>query len=84
LESVRGGSASITGANAPGGIFNYVSKTGQASSNEITYKFGLEGDGRNPFHRLDANFGGKLGNNWYYKYGGFYRNAEGARSPVMR
>jgi outer membrane receptor protein involved in Fe transport len=81
LESVRGGSASITGANAPGGIFNYVSKTGLVSSNEITYKFGLEGDGRNPFHRVDANFGGSLGNNWYYNIGGFYRHAEGARSP---
>lgn len=28
LEAVRGGTASILGANAPGGIFNYVSKTG--------------------------------------------------------
>jgi len=81
LESVRGGSASITGANAPGGIFNYVSKNGQISSNEITYKFGLEGDGRNPFNRLDVNFGGKMGNNWYYNLGGFYRIADGARSP---
>src|SRR4030095_7863807 len=66
---------------APGGIFNYVSKNGQISSNEITYKFGLEGDGRNPFNRLDANFGGKLGGNWYYNFGGFYRIADGARSP---
>src|SRR5215831_7344446 len=81
LESVRGGSASITGANAPGGIFNYVSKTGQNPDNEITYKFGLEGDGRNPYHRVDGNFGGKLGNNWFYNIGGFYRNAQGARSP---
>lgn len=81
LESVRGGSASITGANAPGGIFNYVSKTGQVASREITYKFGLEGDGRNPFHRVDGNFGGKLGKNWFYNLGGFYRVADGARSP---
>ena len=81
MESVRGGSASITGANAPGGIFNYVSKTGQVASKEITYKFGLEGDGRNPYHRVDGNFGGKLGHNWYYNLGGFYRVADGARSP---
>jgi len=81
LESVRGGSASITGANAPGGIFNYVSRTGQDMSNEITYKFGLEGDGRNPYHRVDGNFGGKLGNGWFYNIGGFYRHAEGPRSP---
>lgn len=82
LESVRGGSASITGANAPGGIFNYISKTGQSPANEITYKFGLEGDGRNPYNRLDGNFGGKLGNKgWFYNVGGFYRIAQGARYP---
>ena len=28
IEAVRGGSASILGPNAPGGIFNYISKTG--------------------------------------------------------
>ena len=28
VEAVRGGTASILGSNAPGGIFNYVSKTG--------------------------------------------------------
>ncbi|MCU7549747.1 TonB-dependent receptor [Chitinophagaceae bacterium LB-8] len=82
LESVRGGSASITGANAPGGIFNYVSKTGQNASNELTYKFGLEGDGRNAYNRLDGNFGGKLGTKgWFYNVGGFYRISQGARSP---
>ncbi|HEX8675723.1 MAG TPA: carboxypeptidase-like regulatory domain-containing protein, partial [Segetibacter sp.] len=82
LEAVRGGSASITGANAPGGIFNYVSKTGQKPSNEISAKFGLEGDGRNPYYRIDGNYGGKLGDNgWFYNVGGFYRHSEGARSP---
>jgi outer membrane receptor protein involved in Fe transport len=81
LESVRGGSASITGANAPGGIFNYVSKTGENPSNEITYKFGLEGDGKNPYHRVDLNYGGRLGGGWFYNVGGFYRKSDGARSP---
>lgn len=82
LEAVRGGSASITGANAPGGIFNYVSKTGQNPSNEISAKFGLEGDGRNPYYRIDGNVGGKLGDKgWFYNVGGFYRHSQGARSP---
>ena len=82
LESVRGGSASITGANAPGGIFNYVSKTGQKAVNEISYKFGLEGNGRNPYNRVDGNLGGKLGDNgWFYNIGGFYRYSQGSRSP---
>lgn len=82
LESVRGGSASITGNNSPGGIFNYVSNTGQKVINEITYKVGLEGDGRNLFNRADANFGGKVGkSDWYYNVGGFYRHSQGARNP---
>ncbi len=82
LESVRGGSASITGANAPGGIFNYISTTGQAPTNQITYKFGLEGNGRNPYNRVDGSYGGKLGSKgWFYNVGGFYRVSQGARYP---
>ncbi|GAB2583446.1 TonB-dependent receptor [Spirosoma areae] len=82
LESVRGGSASITGNNSPGGIFNYVSNTGQKPVNEVGYKFGLEGNGRNVFNRLDANLGGKLGSSgWFYNVGGFYRASEGPRNP---
>lgn len=61
LEAVRGGTAAITGANAPGGIFNYLSRTGgTAFSGEIRLKVGLEADGRNPFYRADINFGGPL------------------------
>lgn len=82
LESVRGGSASITGNNSPGGIFNYVSNNGQKPVNEIAYKVGLEGDGINLFNRLDGNFGGKLGSNGlFYNVGGFYRASEGSRNP---
>jgi iron complex outermembrane recepter protein len=61
LEAVRGGTASILGANAPGGIFNYVSKTGgRTTQGEIRARYGLEGDGKNPFYRMDANVGGPL------------------------
>ena len=82
LESVRGGSASITGNNAPGGIFNYVSHTGRDHIREIQYRVGLEGDGRNLFNRLDGNYGGQIGStNWYYNVGGFYRASEGPRNP---
>lgn len=82
LESVRGGSASITANNAPGGIFNYVSLTGLKPVNEIRYKVGLEGDGINLFNRLDGNLGGRLSTgNWYYNVGGFYRHSQGPRYP---
>lgn len=82
LDAVRGGTASILGANAPGGIFNYIMKEGGSkTSGEVRTKYGLEGNGKNPFYRLDVNVGGPLGNNWYYNFGGFYRYAEGARYP---
>ncbi len=79
LEAVRGGTAAITGANAPGGIFNYLSKTGGATfGGEVRAKYGLEGNGQNPFYRVDVNVGGPIGGNgWSYNVGGFYRTANG-------
>ncbi len=80
LEAIRGGTASIAGANAPGGIFNYLSKTGgNAFSGLVREKIGLEGDGKNFYTRTELNFGGPLSNGWTYNVGGFYRHAKGAR-----
>ena len=84
LEAVRGGTASIFGANAPGGIFNYISKTGGGTfQGEARLKFGLEGDGKNPYYRTDLNFGGPLSRDKSitYNIGGFYRRSDGARYP---
>ena len=84
LEAVRGGTASIMGANAPGGIFNYVSKTGGSTfQGEVRAKIGLEGNGKNPFYRTDMNFGGPLSKDGSltYNIGGFYRQSDGARYP---
>ena len=82
VEAVRGGTASILGANAPGGIFNYVTKTGgKILAGEIRAKFGLEGNGKNPYYRVDFNVGGPLSKNWTYNIGGFYRQSDGARYP---
>lgn len=82
VEALRGGTASVTGPNAPGGIFNYLSKTGKSSpGGEVSLRTGLEGDGRNPFYRGDAFYGGSIGDRTYYSIGGFYRWSEGARSP---
>lgn len=82
LEAVRGGTASITAANAPGGVFNYVSKTGtDRFEGELRTKYGLVGiDGRS-YARLDLNIGGPLKNNWFYNIGGFYRYDESGRYP---
>lgn len=82
LDAVRGGSSSITTANAPGGIFNYVSKTGgNKFGGEVRMRTGLQGANNNGLYRTDANFGGPLGDNWFYNVGGFYRYDLGARSP---
>lgn len=81
LEAVRGGTASIFGANAPGGIFNYVSKTGQGGFNgEVRAKVGREGNGN--YYRTDATFGGTTADGkWSSNVGGFYRYSQGARNP---
>lgn len=84
VEAVRGGTASILGSNAPGGIFNYVSKTGGTQfGGEAAVKLGLEGDGTQPYYRADVVFGGPLNKNkdLTYSVGGFYRYANGARYP---
>ncbi|RKD90625.1 TonB-dependent receptor domain-containing protein [Mangrovibacterium diazotrophicum] len=84
LEAVRGGTASILGNNAPGGIFNYVSKTGgEKFEGEVRAKYGLEGNGRNPYYRADFDLGGSLDpeKTLRYNIGGFYRRADGARYP---
>ncbi len=82
VEAVRGGTSSIVGANAPGGIFNYISKTGgDKFSGEIRAKIGSLGNGTSPYFRTDINFGGPVSNGWSYNLGGFYRKDNGPRNP---
>ncbi|MEA5461102.1 TonB-dependent receptor [Arcicella sp. LKC2W] len=84
VEAVRGGTASILGANAPGGIFNYISKVGTtALSTEFRLKMGLEGNGKKPYYRGDFNVGGPLNKtkDLTFNVGGFYRYADGPKYP---
>ncbi len=78
VEAVRGGSSSIFASNAPGGIVNFISKTGGEKfqgnfkqSVGVTYKH----------YRTDLDFGGPLGHKLRYHVGGFYRGSNGIRSP---
>jgi outer membrane receptor protein involved in Fe transport len=80
VEAVRGGSASITSSNSPGGAFNYISRLGPSRfGGEIRARYGLEGR-MAPHYRVDGVLGGPLGGKgWVYSVGGFYRYAEGHR-----
>ncbi len=82
VEAVRGGSASITSSNSPGGAFNYISRSGASVfGGEVRTRLGLEGRW-SPTYRSDLTLGGPLGaRGWSYNVGGFYRYAEGHRPP---
>ncbi len=78
VEAVRGGSASILTSNAPGGIINFISKTG----GETTKGSFLQTVGLTYMHsRTDFDIGGPASKNIRYHIGGFYRADDGIRSP---
>ncbi len=80
LEAIRGGSAAITAANSPGGIFNFISRTGGPTfSGSARLTGGLNGNG-NGLGRVDAELGGPLTRGFMYHIGGFYRVDQGARN----
>lgn len=80
LEAIRGGSASVASANAPGGLFNFISKEGGLTpAGAFELKGGVQGNG-SPYLRADLNWGSPLNKKgWFYNIGGFYRYDKGAR-----
>ena len=78
LEAVRGGSASILTSNAPGGIINFISKTGGPTTKGTIIQY----VGLTYMHsRTGFDIGGPLSKNLRYNIGGFYRADDGIRSP---
>ena len=75
IESIRGGSASTAASNAPGGIINLISKTGDSESGSIATTFGLDYDE----FRTDFEFGSYLSDDLRFHVGGFVRQGEGPR-----
>jgi outer membrane receptor protein involved in Fe transport len=78
LEVVRGGSASTLATNAPGGIINFINKTGDEPGGSIGLTTGL---GYNE-KRLDFDYSGKLGEKTRFFVGGFTHNGEGPRNAT--
>jgi iron complex outermembrane recepter protein len=80
VEAIRGGSSAITAPNSPGGIFNFISKTGGLKfAGSARLQGGMYGNGKG-LGRFEAEFGGPLAGGWAYHIGGFYRSDGGART----
>ncbi len=75
VEAVRGGSSAVFASNTPGGIINFISKTGGSEFDGVLKNsVGLHG-----MYRQDLNIGGPLSENWRFNAGGYYRYDEGVR-----
>ena len=57
VEAIRGGSASTFASNAPGGIINIISRTGDEESGSISATLGLDYDTQ----RTDFEYGAPIG-----------------------
>ncbi|WP_373989342.1 TonB-dependent receptor [Duganella sp. BuS-21] len=79
LEVVRGGSASTLATNAPGGIINFITKTGEEKGGHVAISRGLGYDQT----RYDFDYGAPLSDKTRFFIGGNYRSGEGVRDTGM-
>ncbi len=75
LEVLRGGSASTLATGSPGGIINYVTKTGQTPGGSLSLSKGLGYDET----RVDMNYGARIAPKTRFWVGGFYHSGDGGR-----
>jgi outer membrane receptor protein involved in Fe transport len=75
IEAIRGGSASTFATNSPGGVINFISKTGAQAGGSVGITRGVDFD----TSRLDFEYGGPIAEDWTFHVGGFYRLGEGPR-----
>ncbi|WAC59184.1 TonB-dependent receptor domain-containing protein [Brevundimonas sp. SL130] len=80
IESIRGGSASTFASNAPGGVINLISNTGEVEGGSFQASAGLDYD----TYRGDFSYGGHLSDTLRYHIGGFYREGEGPRESGFK
>ncbi|WP_010546321.1 TonB-dependent receptor domain-containing protein [Sphingomonas elodea] len=76
VQAIRGGSASTFASNSPGGLVNFISKTGEQEGGTLQLSSGLDHE----LGRVDFNYGGRLSKTVRFNLGGFYRQGEGPRS----
>ncbi len=75
VEAIRGGSASTFASNSPGGIVNFISKTGDTDGGAVQLSTGLDYGMR----RIDFDYGAHISPTLRFHVGGFYRDGEGPR-----
>ena len=75
VQAIRGGSASTFASNSPGGLINFISKTGETAGGTVQVSSGVGHD----LKRIDFAYGSPLGHGWRFHVGGFYRSGEGPR-----
>ena len=76
LEVVRGGSASTMATNAPGGIINFISKTGDVEGGTISATTNVSGPSQ---RRVDFGYGKATSDTSSVYLSGFVRSGEGPR-----
>ena len=76
IELIRGGPASTFASNAPGGVVNFISQTGEVAGGEVRLTQGV--DFRRT--RVDFAYGRPIDPDWRFHMGGFFRTGEGPRT----
>lgn len=83
VQAVRGGSAAVTGPNAPAGLFNYISKTGLTDpGGMISTRIGIENPDNlgNLYKKGEFYYGARNDEKTFgWSIGGNYRNSYGYR-----
>jgi len=75
IEAIRGGTSATLATSAPGGIVNFISKTGSEQGGVGSLSLGTNNE-----RRYELGYGGPLGPKTRFYIGGFYRTGEGARN----
>lgn len=78
LEAVRGGTGSTLTTNGPGGIVNFITKTGEEQGGSMGVTTGV---GFNQL-RYDLNYGGRLNTDTRYFIGGYIDQGQGPRNDT--
>lgn len=77
VEIVRGGPSSIVMPNAPGGIVNFIARSGLTDSGGLVKAQA----GDHGYRRIDGYVAGRIAPGWGLLAGGFYRRDGGRRPP---